>query len=145
MKTIHCMAALLAVALSGSMMQPAVAHTMAPLYDDPVTLNGHPVDYFTFSLHTRGVIGLREDNRVSEQQRPIPFRLYLRRKGAIIRQASSTEAGDTYAVQLDTIMPYARYGDELVLVPTRPADLRSKRTIKLNSSNLFVFSFGPGC
>lgn len=145
MKTSRFLVALLAVTLSGWLNPPAIAHSTATLYDDPVTLNGHPVDYFTFSLHTRGFIGLRENNLVIERQRPIPFKLSLRRKGVIIRQIGSTETGDVHVVQLDAIMPLARYGDELVLMPVRPADQRSKRVIKLNSSNLFVFGFGPGC
>lgn len=145
MKTSRFTSALLTVVLSVWMIQPADAHHSAALYGDPVTLNGHPVDYFTFSLHTRGVIGLREANMVTEHQRPIPFRLYLRRKGAIVRQIGSNETVDLYAVQLDTIMPFARYGDELVLVPVRQTDQRSKRVIKLNAYNPFIFGFGPGC
>lgn len=125
--------------------QPVTSRPTSVLYDDPVTLNGQPVDYFTFSLHTRGFIGLRESNMVSEQRRPIPFRLYLQRKGAIVRQVGSSEAGNMHTVQLDAVMPFARYGDELVLIPVRPTDIRSKRVIKLTSYNLFVTSFGRGC
>lgn len=145
MKTSQFLFGLTAIVLISCMIQPAIAHTTATVYDDPVTLNGRPVDYFTFSLHTRGFIGLRESNMVSERQRPIPFRLYLQRKGAIVRQIGSSETGDAYVVPLDAIMPFARYGDELVLMPVRSADIASKRVIKLNSYNLFVFSFGPGC
>lgn len=145
MKTAQFSIALLTLLLAGRMIRPADAHSAAPLYDDAVTLNGRPVDYFTFSLHTRGSIGLRESNLVSEHQRSVPFRLYLRRKGTIVRQVRSAETGDNFAVPLDTVMPFARYGDELVLEPIRSADMRSKRTIRLNSLNLFVFSFGPGC
>jgi hypothetical protein len=145
MKTSRFMFATLALILSAWMIQPAFAHTTAVLYNEPVTLNGEPVDYFTFSLHTRGFIGLREDNMVSERKRPIPFRLYLRRKGAIVRQAGSTETGNAYVVQLDAIMPFARYGDELVLMPVRPTDQHAKRVIKLNSFNPFIFRYGAGC
>lgn len=137
--------ALLTGILSVWIIQPATSYPTAMLYDDPVTLNGHPVDYFTFSLHTRGFIGLRESNMVSEHQRPIPFRLYLQRKGAIVRQVGSSEAGNVHTVQLDAVMPFARYGDELVLMPVRPTDIRSKRVIKLTSYNFFVTSFGRGC
>lgn len=145
MKTSRFVLASLTVILSVWMIQPAFARPTAAFYDDPVTLNGHPVDYFTFSLHTRGVIGLRESYMVSELQRPIPFKLCLRRNGAIIRQVGSNETADVYAVKLDDIMPFARYGDELVLMPVRPTDQRSKRVIKLNAYNLFVRFFGSGC
>ncbi|MDB5242400.1 MAG: hypothetical protein JWP57_3025 [Spirosoma sp.] len=126
-------------------IQPAIARPTAAFYDDPVTLNGLPVDYFTFSLHTRGVIGLRESNMVTEHQRHIPFQLYLRRNGTIIRQIGSNETVEVYAVKLDDIMPFARYGDELVLMPVRPSDQRSKRVIKLAAYNLFVRNFRSGC
>ena len=145
MKTSGFYFTLLTGILSVLISQPATSHQTAVLYDDPVTLNGHPVDYFTFSLHTRGFIGLRESNMVSEHQRPIPFRLYLQRKGAIVRQIGSNESGNVHTVQLDAIMPFARYGDELVLMPVRATDIRSKRVIKLTPYNLFVFNFGPGC
>ena len=145
MKMSRFVSALLMVILLIWMIQPAIARPTAAFYNDPVTLNGHPVDYFTFSLHTRGVIELRENNMVLEHQRPIPFRLYLRRKGTIIRQVGSNETVDVYAVKLDDIMPFAQYGDELVLMPVRPTDQRSKRVIKLNAYNPFVIGFGRGC
>jgi len=87
----------------------------AGLYCNPITLNGHPLNIESFTMYTRGVLAVVHGDPASANHKPLPFRVYLRRAGTIIRQGASNDTHDVYSVQLQELMPVARAGDELVI------------------------------
>lgn len=103
-----------------------------------VTLNGHPLNYDTFAINSRGVLAVVEGNPELPKRRPVPFRVLLRRAGVIVGQWPCGNADESYAVQLHDFMPLARLGDELVVEPVRETDQQGKRVIKIKNINWFV-------
>ncbi len=108
------------------------------IYCNPLTINGHPLNYDTFSLNSRGVLAVVE--AASQRHKPVSFRVYLRRAGAIVRQGASNETRDVYSAQLDELLPFARFGDELVIEPTQATNQQIRRVIKLKSFNWLVLN-----
>ena len=113
-------------------------------YVNPLTLNGESLNYGTFSLNSRGVMTVIEGDLVSEKPKPMPFRVHLQRAGVIVRKGASDETREVYSVQLGELLPFAQFGDELVITPVRPTDQWAKRVIRLQSFNWLTLN-KTGC
>lgn len=129
-KFVFCLALCLMLAQSGR------AQSGTAVYSIALTLNGHPLNYDTFWVSTRGVLAVVEGNPASRSHKSLPFRVYLRRAGATIRQGASNQTRDVYSVQLDELLPTARFGDELIIESAQPASQQPvRRVIKLREFN----------
>ena len=105
-----------------------------------VTLNGHPLNYDTFAINSRGVLAVIAGDPNSPKRRPVPFRVLLRRSGVVVGQWPSGNADKSYAVQLHDLMPQARFCDELIIEPVRAGDQKGKRIIKIKNINWFALN-----
>ncbi len=95
--------------------QTGVAQPKAASYGYSLTLNGHALMVSAVSLNSQGVLAWVDGNPATKQSKPLPFRVYLRRAGAVVRCRMSDETQAVYSAQLHDILPVARPGDELVL------------------------------
>ncbi len=136
---------LVVLLLSSCLVQPASAQLQANMYWNPVTVNGHPIDYGAFSIHTQGVLAMIEGDLRSSKHKKVPFRVSIRRSGKIIRQWPSGNAADHYSLQLQTLMPFVRYGDELVVEPIGHDGQWRKQIIRVAIMNWINWFKGDGC
>ena len=87
-----------------------------------LTLNGHHVyEYNSIWLTRQGVLALVERDSQTKTNKPVLFRVALRRAGKVVKQWPANETGGQYSVQLEDLWRDARLGDELLVVPCDPA------------------------
>ena len=127
--------------------QPASAQNKNTFYHTLVTVNGHPIDQESLDLNNRGVLALIDGVPGSREVRPMPFRAYLRRAGAVVRKGPSSATNAVYSVQLAELLPLAHIGDELVVEWVRQTDKIIRRTIRLKSVNwvTWLILMNEGC
>ena len=140
MKTI-----LITAILSLWLTKPANSQLQANMYWNPVTVNGQPINYQAFSIHTRGVLALVQGDLRSPQHKQVPFRVSIRRSGKIVRQWPSGDATKHYSLQLQTMMPFVCFGDELVVEPAGPDGQWGKQIIRVAIMNWINWFTGDGC
>lgn len=129
------------------LLKPATAQLQANMYWNPVTVNGHPIDYGAFSIHTQGVMALVQGDLRSPRHKKVPFRVSIRRDGKIVRQWPAGNAANHYALQLNTLMPFVRFGDELVVEPVGAGSNSrwDKQIIRVAIMNWINWFKGDGC
>lgn len=98
---------------------------------NPLTVNGLSLDYTLFSIYSRGKLAVVEGNPEAPNATRIPFRVYLKRSGVIIRPEKPQLCQDMTEVDLKDVLTRARVGDELVIEPIRKEDAMARRTIRL--------------
>lgn len=123
----------------------ATAQLQASSFWNPVTVNGHTIDYNAFSINTQGVLAMVEGDLRSPKHKKVPFRVSIRRSGKIVRQWPSGNAADHYSLQLNTVMPFVRYGDELVVEPIVPGGKWGIQVIRVAVMNWFNWFTKDGC
>ncbi len=127
------------------LVKPATAQLQANLYWNPVTVDDRPVDYNAFSINTRGVLALVEGDLRSANHKQVPFRVSIRRNGKIVRQWPAGNAKEHYALQLNTMMPFVRFGDELVVEPIGHDGQWRKQIIRVAIMNWINWFTKDGC
>lgn len=126
--------------------QAGPARSLPDICGNPLTVNGQPFNYDTFPVNSWGVLALVEGDPASKHAKPMPFRVYLRRAGTVVRRGASDETREVYSVQLAEVLSAARLGDELVVEPAGPsANPRAKRVIRLTWFNYLTLKNGDGC
>lgn len=131
------------------------AHEKRNFYGNPLTLNGKPLNYTSFSLSSRGMLAVVDGDPESKEATKIPFRIYLKRAGAVVSPSVSDNTQPVYYdIDVSAVLALARPGDDLVIEPVRKTDLAAKRVIKLKPLNsclppnwLFfpINGIAPGC
>lgn len=147
MKTSLLLPKLFLLALLLWVAKPALAQQNTTFYYNPVTVNGRLVNQETMNLDSRGVLAMVDGDPASRQAKPVPFRVYLRRAGAVVRRGLSSETNAVYSVQLAELLPFAHIGDELVVEWVRQTNKTGKRAIKLKSFNwlTWLILMNEGC
>lgn len=129
---------------------PVSAQPKRDFVFNPITLNGHALSVAGVALNSRGVLAMIEGDPLRAMfnvpswrptceakpvQQPMPFRVVLRRAGAVVKQWPAIDIKPNYSVQLDDIWPVAQPGDELIFEPTRAMDELAKRIIQVMPIN----------
>ncbi|AQG81056.1 hypothetical protein AWR27_18055 [Spirosoma montaniterrae] len=128
--------ALNSVILLWVVAQTSSAQLKSAMNGNLLTLNGHPIHVNMLPLNSRGVLAWMEGDPASKPHKPLPFRVYLRRAGAVIRYGASDDTRAVYSAQLHDILPVARLGDELVLeLAGTQAGQQVIHVLKLHSFN----------
>ncbi|MVM31329.1 hypothetical protein GO755_14895 [Spirosoma sp. HMF4905] len=105
-------------------------------YGNPLTLDGKPLNYGSFSLSSRGTLAVVDGDPESKETTKIPFRIYLVRAGnAVTSSVSDNTQPVYYDIEVAAVLALARPGDDLVIEPARKTDLVAKRVIKLRPLN----------
>lgn len=113
------------------------------LNSNSLVLNGKPLNYQTFGKDTRGILAMVKGNPNSADSPKIPFRIYLKHEGKIINNGQSSETRELNEVEVASILALARFGDELIIEPTRKTDAKDKRVIYLIKMDIMNMIFGP--
>lgn len=129
---------------------PASAQPKRDQVFNPITLNGNALSVAGVALNSRGVVAMIEGDPLRAMfnvpnwrptcearpaPQPMPFRVVLRRAGAVVKQWPANEIKPNYSVQLDAIWLVAQPGDELLFEPTRAMDELAKRIIQVMPIN----------
>ena len=118
--------------------QLILAQQRPDFYSNSLTINGYPLYHDTLSLDSQGVLAIVDGDPASQRHKPVSFRAWLRRAGVIVRQGASSETRVVYSVQLNELLSFARFGDELIVEPAQPSNQRGRRVFKLRSFNWLV-------
>ena len=117
---------------------------------NPITLNGHALSVAGVALNSQGTVAMIEGDplralfnmpswratcEAKPAHQPMPFRVVLRRAGAVVKQWPTNEVKPNYSVQLDEIWPFAQPGDELIFDPTHSVNELAKRIIQVMPTN----------
>jgi hypothetical protein len=100
---------------------------------NPLVLNNEALDYDRFALDSKGELTLIKgsNGKVIE----IPFNIYLRRNGKIVRLPNDKGFSPVYfEFELSEILKFAKEGDQLIIEPTNKEDWQAKRILKLVKS-----------
>ena len=100
-------------------------------YSNPLTLNGKPLDYGSFSIASKGLLAVVTGNPASSEATRIPFRVYLQRDGQQLIHGVANGDQPLYEVAIDQVLAIAKPGDHLIIEPVRKSDWRGKRIIKV--------------
>lgn len=99
---------------------------------NPILLNGKALDYNTFSLQSQGVLTLIKGVGNTTKIVRIPFHVYLRRNGTILKLHGDDASKPKYLeLEILTILKYAKPGDVLIIEPANEEDWQAKRILKL--------------
>jgi hypothetical protein len=98
---------------------------------NPVRLDGHPLDWGSFSLKTTGKLTLVHGDRHSPQATPIPFTVSLRRNGELLSRRGSVLSRQLESVDLADVLALSRPGDQLIIDPVNARDWLAKRIVAL--------------
>ncbi len=99
---------------------------------NPLMLNGKPLDYGEFNLHSNGELTVNKGAAITGQTTQIPFYVYLRRNGNKVL-IPGKESSDPKQIKIDIseILRHAESGDHLVIEPVNKEDGPVKRILKL--------------
>ncbi len=100
-----------------------------PIYENPLLLNGQPLDYGTFSIKSKGVLTLMKGKPTSTDAVKIPFRIYLRRNGIVIYEKKS--ATKLTQIEISEVLALSKVGDQIIINPTEKVDYKAKRIINV--------------
>jgi hypothetical protein len=104
----------------------------ANFYTNPLQINGLMLDYDTFDLTTKGVLTVVKGNPATKEAQAIPFTISIRRNGKVLKDKNKAFLNKTlYKIDLSEIFPFNEHGDILIINPTRKADWKAKRLLKL--------------
>lgn len=106
-------------------------------YDNPLMLNGRPLDYGEFNLNTKGELTVSKGAAITGRTTQVPFYVYLRRNGneVLIPGKERSDSKQT-KIEISEILKHAEPGDHLVIEAVNKEDGPVKRILKL---------FGGGC
>ncbi len=100
-------------------------------YSNPLTLDGKPLDYDSFSIASKGLLAVVTGNPASPEATRIPFRVYLKRDEQQLIHGVANGDQPLYEVAIDQVLAIAKPGDHLIIEPVRKSDWRGKRIIKV--------------
>lgn len=103
----------------------------AIFFPNPLLLNGKPLEYADFSGASKGVLTVVEGNPESPAATKIPFMIYLRRDGVIIKQGKSDINREVFEIEISTVLALAKNGDHLIIAPARKKDCKAKRILRV--------------
>lgn len=103
----------------------------ANFFDNPLLLNGKPLEYADFDASSRGTLTVVEGDPKSPAAAKIPFKIYLRRAGAIITAGKSDINKEVTEIEISEILSLALPDDHLIIVPARKSDWKAKRILKI--------------
>lgn len=98
-------------------------------YCNPLTIDGKPLNYATFSIASQGMLAVVMGNPESSEATKVPFRVYLQRGNQQINALAGSQP--LYEVDVARVLAIARVGDHLVVEPIYKSDWRGKRIIKV--------------
>lgn len=98
---------------------------------NPLLLNGKPLEYADFSGASKGMLTVVEGNPESPTTTKIPFMIYLRRDGAIIKQGKSDINREVFEIEISEVLALAKNGDHLIIAPARKKDCKAKRILRV--------------
>lgn len=101
----------------------------ANFYNNPLVLDGKPLEYADFSLRSKGALAVVKGNPESPDATAIPFQVYLRRNGTIVCLGKSDPKREVTAVEISEVLKHAKNGDHLIIAPARKSDWKAKRII----------------
>ena len=108
------------------------AKAVGKFFANPLALDGYPLDYAAFSLESKGELTLIKGSALTDDTMQIPFYVYLRRNGAILKLRGE-EATKLQHIKVDisTVLKQAAPGDQLIIEPVNKEDWQAKRILKL--------------
>ena len=98
-----------------------------------ILLNGQPFDIQSFTLSSKGILSIVEDNPNQEKTKKLPFKIYLKRNGEMFFVGQFLVKKDVYEAEISEVLAYAFGGDELILELSEKSDNKIKRIIRLKS------------
>jgi hypothetical protein len=98
-----------------------------------ILLNGHPFDIQSFTLSSKGILTIVEENINQEKAKKVPFKIYLKRNGEMFFVGQFLVKKDVYEAEISEVLAYAFGGDELILELSGKSENKAKRTIRLKS------------
>jgi hypothetical protein len=100
--------------------------------ENPLMLNGEPLDYGDFDLLSTGKLTVRKGAEKQGQTTPVDFYIYLRRDGNKVLLPGNEKCARKYnEVEIGEILQYAEPGDLLVIEAVNPEDGTVKRILKI--------------
>jgi hypothetical protein len=109
----------------------ARARSTGNFYCNPLVLNGKPLDYGGFSRQSKGELTLIKGAPFTALNTQIPFYVYLRRNGVLIKLPGEALSGKRLKIEISTILKFSKTGDELIIEPANADDWQAKRILKL--------------
>lgn len=98
-----------------------------------ILLNGYPIDIQSFTLSSKGVLTIVEDNANQEKAKKVPFKIYLKRNGEMFFVGQFLVKKDVYEAEISEVLAYAFGGDELILELSGKSENKGKRIIRLKN------------
>jgi hypothetical protein len=107
-------------------------HETGNFYNNPLQLNGKMLDYSSFSLSTEGELTVIKGAAVTGHTIRVPFYVYLRRNGEIIRIPGMERPDkNQLSAEISAILKHAQPDDLLVIEPVSREDGPVKRILKV--------------
>jgi hypothetical protein len=110
----------------------ATGHEKGIFVDNPLMLNGQPLDYSEFNLQSAGELTVSKGAAITGQTTQVPFYVYLRRDGnKILIPGQETPDPTQIKIDISEILRYAEFGDQLVIEAVNKEDGAVKRILKI--------------
>lgn len=100
--------------------------------ENPLQLDGKPLDYRTFEYYTKGTLTVIKGQPNTKEAVAIPFYVSIRRNGKIIDSKKMPFANKVlFKINMLDIFPFTQGNDMLIIRPANPEDWQAKRILKL--------------
>jgi hypothetical protein len=102
------------------------------IYCNPLLLDGHSLEYGTFTIYTKGELALITGKPESSWSTKIPFFIRLRRGGKIVNNKNMDFLHkQLYEIEISTVLAFSQLGDQLIITPVNKVDWKAKRILKI--------------
>ncbi len=98
-----------------------------------ILLNGYPFDIQSFTLLSKGILTIVEDNLNQDKAKKVPFKIYLKRNGEMFFVGQFLVKKDVYEAEISDVSAYAFGGDELILELYGKSENNTKSIIRLKN------------
>jgi hypothetical protein len=135
-QSLFCFNSLLITGRQKEVMQDSefipTGEAVGNFYGNPLLINGQPLEYSTFKITSKGELTVIKGTAVTGQTIQIPFYIYLRRNGAMVKLPGEDLLKSKHMkIEMSTVLKLAEPGDQLIVQPANKEDWKAKRILKL--------------
>jgi hypothetical protein len=110
----------------------STGHELGIFYDNPLMLDGKPLDYNVFNNKLTGELTVIKGAAITGKTLQVSFYCYLRRDGKRVSVPGNEKFNTGYIkVDISEILKYAKDGDHLVIEAVNQVDGPVKRILKV--------------
>ena len=118
--------------IQGNEIERRIIGAEENIYCNPILISGSPLDYGSFTIHSKGELTLVGGEPGSPQSIRLLFHIQLRRHGKLIDHCDMDFTNrELYKFEVSKVLAFSKPGDQLIIEPADKKDWKAKRVLKV--------------